>query len=369
VASTDIVVTSTQRVVSGGNLLVPSVEIFTTNDAGEVEMELYSGYYIAELTYEGRTHKFSLCVPVKTAATFNEVVQNNAVIAAIVQGPGGPRGPRGVPGPEGPAGDPSGVTIDDDNNMDIPGDLTVDGTLTVNSSEVTPAGLVIMSAADAAAQAAALGLGSAAFLQAGTGANQLLQLNGAGLLPALDARNLTSIPGLGSTHLGRAVADDDAVIEFSAFDPANYDAYVFSCANVVPITDSVNFYLQLSNDGGLSFIATNTYDWRGKVTGTTLAQASDSDIGLRLNNGIALGNDTGKGVSGTITLFAPHLTGFTVARWNTSVTTVDGIITDTRATGHYKDAAEPHNAVRFLMSSGNIASGIINMYGLRRAAL
>jgi hypothetical protein len=92
IASTDIVVTSRQRVVSGGVLLVPSVETFTTNASGEVSMQLYTGYYTAEITYEGTTHKFSLGVPDKSTASFNEVIALNTVIASVIEGPMGPPG-------------------------------------------------------------------------------------------------------------------------------------------------------------------------------------------------------------------------------------------------------------------------------------
>lgn len=124
VASTDITVTSRQRVVSAGVLLVPSVEVFSTNALGEVEMELYPGYYTAELMYEGKLNRFAMCVPSKATASFNEVVNNNVIITGIVQGP---IGPRGLPGPQGPAGTTSGIVIDSNNNMTVPGYVEVVG--------------------------------------------------------------------------------------------------------------------------------------------------------------------------------------------------------------------------------------------------
>ena len=45
------------------------------------------------------------------------------------------------------------------------------------------------------------GLGTASALDVGTGANQVVQLNGSGQLPALDASNLTGIDGVSAAAL------------------------------------------------------------------------------------------------------------------------------------------------------------------------
>ena len=45
------------------------------------------------------------------------------------------------------------------------------------------------------------GLGTASALGVGTGANQVVQLNGSGQLPALDASNLTGIDGVSAAAL------------------------------------------------------------------------------------------------------------------------------------------------------------------------
>ena len=45
------------------------------------------------------------------------------------------------------------------------------------------------------------GLGTASALDVGTGANQVVQLNGSGQLPALNASNLTGIDGVSAAAL------------------------------------------------------------------------------------------------------------------------------------------------------------------------
>ena len=63
------------------------------------------------------------------------------------------------------------------------------------SSAVSVYGLTLASAADAAAARTALALGTAAVLNVGTGANQIVQLDGSARLPAVDGSQLTGISG------------------------------------------------------------------------------------------------------------------------------------------------------------------------------
>lgn len=63
------------------------------------------------------------------------------------------------------------------------------------ASAVSVYGLTLASAADAAAARTALALGTAAVLNVGTSANQIVQLDGSARLPAVDGSQLTGISG------------------------------------------------------------------------------------------------------------------------------------------------------------------------------
>lgn len=63
------------------------------------------------------------------------------------------------------------------------------------ASAVSAYGLTLASAADAAAARTALALGTAAVLNVGTGANNVVQLDGSARLPAVDGSQLTGISG------------------------------------------------------------------------------------------------------------------------------------------------------------------------------
>jgi hypothetical protein len=77
------------------------------------------------------------------------------------------------------------------------------GSGTAGTFDLTTAGKALLDDADASAQRTTLGLGTAATLNVGTGANNIVQLNGSGQLPAVDGSQLT---GLSYASNGFAVA-------------------------------------------------------------------------------------------------------------------------------------------------------------------
>lgn len=68
------------------------------------------------------------------------------------------------------------------------------GAGTAATYDLTTAGKALLDDADASAQRTTLGLGTAATLNAGTSANNVVQLNGSAQLPAVDGSQLTNLP-------------------------------------------------------------------------------------------------------------------------------------------------------------------------------
>jgi predicted RNA methylase len=78
--------------------------------------------------------------------------------------------------------------------------ILADGAISV--AEVTGLTTELDAKASSTALTTAInGLGTASALDVGTGANQVVQLNGSGQLPALSASNLTGIDGVSAAAL------------------------------------------------------------------------------------------------------------------------------------------------------------------------
>ena len=93
-------------------------------------------------------------------------------------------------------------------------------------TDITSAGRALLDDADASAQRTTLGLGTVATLDVGTGASNVVQLDGSARLPAVDGSQLTNLPSGGGWTYSAITAD-----------PANAQAgYHYSCTGTFTIT-------------------------------------------------------------------------------------------------------------------------------------
>ena len=146
-----------------------------------------------------------------------------------------------------------------------------------------------------------------------------------------------------------------ASVAFTGFDASKYDSYKFYLLNVVPITDGANLLSRVSINGGSSYDTTN---------GSYYTTQDYAHMEVRTSIGGASGETTG--VSGTFTAFNPAYTGgyrlflAEVVSESTSANyehEVDG-------KGYKANEGTAINALQFFMSSGNIESGEITMFGI-----
>ena len=172
---------------------------------------------------------------------------------------------------------------------------------------------------------------------------------------------------VGRVLLASKTASASATLDFTEFDNAVYRRYEFELENVLPATDGAGMRLLTSTNNGASYDTGATDYSHTRVIAasgavTVVNSAGAAQISVATNIGNAAGE---QGVSGIVSV------------WNAG----SAVRTTVQMALHYFDAAAGHisytdgsgarlasqdtDACRFLMTSGDITSGTIRMYGVR----
>ena len=172
----------------------------------------------------------------------------------------------------------------------------------------------------------------------------------------------------GRKLLATKTASASATLDFTEFANSTYSRYLFVLKNVKPATDSVDLLVRLSTDAGATYDAgASDYDYAamgmGIASSTFQGDAANSSIQLTGSTGI--GNAaTEFGASGDVQLLnAGSSSNYARVRAVFSYDSPSGWNVVADASGR-RLAAQDTTGIRFLMSSGNIASGTIEMWGL-----
>ena len=175
--------------------------------------------------------------------------------------------------------------------------------------------------------------------------------------------------------LSEQTASASASISFTSGIDSTYPIYQFEFINIHPSAsgDGNKLQFNLSTDGGSNYNVTKT---------TTAIRAwhyeNDSETGLDYHTSgdlaqstgyqvitEGLNNDNDHGASGTMSLFNPSSTTF-VKHFITETSSIrPGDINYRYMTAGYGNTTSAINAVRFQISSGNIDSGTIKLYGIK----
>lgn len=153
-------------------------------------------------------------------------------------------------------------------------------------------------------------------------------------------------------YIETLTASSSATLTTSTFTSA-FDDYSFVFDNIVPATDSVNFNATV--ESAASFQAT-TY-----LNATALTTAIDVETVSTMSN------SAGKGFCGT--LFFNNVNSTSVNKFMTGrgvfAVTATFVPTSINVAGYWNGGQGAITRVRFQMSSGNIATGSIKVYGMR----
>jgi hypothetical protein len=177
-----------------------------------------------------------------------------------------------------------------------------------------------------------------------------------------------SSPGAGAlVLLEQYTASTSATLDFTTFLSATYDTYQFELIDVLPATSTADLWIRMGTGAGPTWDSGANYTW---------AYSQDSQIPNTANLGAAgasaikighsLGNGATNGVSGEVMLYNPQ-SAVVHKRLTVRLADVDssGNFVSASAAGQYVSATAL-TGIRFLMSSGNITSGTIRVYGLAK---
>jgi len=181
-----------------------------------------------------------------------------------------------------------------------------------------------------------------------------------------DATWATPVGGGGAlTFINSATASGSATLDFAACFSATYNNYLVLFMNVVPATDGTTLGVQLGTGAGPTWISAN-YLWNSHNTSNVSTNSSsDSVINVIGSNATyAVNNGAGGGVNGSLWVSGANGTSKIVyTTSNVSFLITGGALPVGSFNVGYQ-AAALFTSLRFLFSSGNIATGTIAIYGV-----
>jgi len=167
-------------------------------------------------------------------------------------------------------------------------------------------------------------------------------------------------------------ASSSSTISFTSGIDSTYDEYVFKFYDIHPATDGASFQFNMSIDSGSNYNVTKTttyftaYNYEsGGSPALTYAASVDlaqSTAFQNVNSGVGSNND--QCAVGTLHLFNPSSTTFVKHFINNGNTAEAADLSSNVFVAGYGNTTSAVDAVQFKMSSGNIDSGVIKLYGV-----
>jgi len=176
--------------------------------------------------------------------------------------------------------------------------------------------------------------------------------------------------GGGSTvWLQRQTASTSATLDCTTFISATYETYMFIFISIVPVTDNTNFLMRMGTGGGPTYDTGANYGWaafRHSPSGSAVAGASSGQTSIGLDGSGGIDNATSSALNGTLYLYNPGSAIHKRITADFGYTDNAGALIGTDVTATYQSTTAV-TAVRFLMASGSITSGTIDVYGITKA--
>jgi hypothetical protein len=181
----------------------------------------------------------------------------------------------------------------------------------------------------------------------------------------------------GITFISSQTASASASLSFTSGLDSTYKAYKFVFSNISRGAGGAYLRINFSTDGGSNYNVT-------KTSSAFLAYHDEGDTSTSLayeGGGVDLAQETGDQIisydqstdadsasNGSLTLFNPSSTVYVkhfISRSNSASGGIGFYYSSDLNVGGYCNTTSAINAVRFRMSTGNISSGTIYMYGIK----
>ena len=200
------------------------------------------------------------------------------------------------------------------------------------------------------------------------GGNTLFTSNGSGTLSSVNS----GLKGAGPILIQSQTASSSASISFTSGIDSTYDRYMFVFVNINSATDNAALSFQVNAVGGSGFNETMTTtffnashyenDSSAQVNYVTDSDQAQGTAYQKLGYGIHNGSD-GSG-SGILHLFSPSSTTYAKHFYSRFNEMYNGPLSGDRYAAGYINTASAIDEIDFKMTSGNIATGTIKMYGI-----
>lgn len=199
--------------------------------------------------------------------------------------------------------------------------------------------------------------------------NYVLTYDNAGGLISLEA----AAGGGGNWVLiSSATASGSATIDFTGLS-STYHAYAVVIEGLQPATDDAGLLMRTSTDNGATYDSSaGNYGYTvhgSQSNGGTATLGSDSATSIAIcayGAGVGIGNAANEQLSGIVYIYDPSNTNYTQVSGHVVYNNTVPRMTAANFAGERKSAADV-DAIRFLMSSGNMDVGTFRLYGLSDA--
>ena len=175
-------------------------------------------------------------------------------------------------------------------------------------------------------------------------------------------------PVSGLVLLEEHTASASASLDFESWYSADYDEYQIEFIGIVPATDNTDLRMRMSTNGGSTYDSGSNYSYAytNATNAFVAGVGSTSAAFIIVTQGIDI-TVTQNSVGGSMKLIHPGSSAlYKMVTMHTATFKNDANFYTQSGTGQYKSATAV-NAFRFLMSSGNIASGTIRVYGISKS--